>query len=298
MEKTMSLLRDEELIAAITVQPPTARYVEGAVLPADPYSRDSPVQASSIDLHIGNVYLPGEKESDLGGAQNPKDDYSLKTGETAVVTTAETLHLPSDVAGFGFPPSGVSFKGLLMTNPGHVDPGYEGVMRFTVINMGKDPYCLERGGRVVTLLLFRLAREVHTNWRQRNPAGSRLPNHAEISRLSRDFVDVKNRAENIAEDIAKKRGMQWSAGIAAAATLILGLLQLTSSGRLFSRADVEDLKKRQDIVEYDVKNRVDVDKKLQEFDNRLKELERSSKSAEPSQKGAVVKPTPKVSGNQ
>src|SRR5271163_1574285 len=129
----MSLLRDEEIIAAVTSAAP---YVTGVVLPADPYSKDSPVQASSIDLHIGNVYLPGEKETDLGGAKNPRQDYSLKTGETAVVTTAETLDLPSHIAGFGFPPSGVSFKGLLMTNPGHVDPGYKGVMRFTVINMG------------------------------------------------------------------------------------------------------------------------------------------------------------------
>ena len=174
-----------------------------------------------------------------------------------------------------------------MTNPGHVDPGYEGVMRFTVINMGRDAYFLERGGRIVTLLLFRLSAAAHSNWQQRNPAGSSLPNHAAISRLSRDFVDVKNRAEKIANDIAFKRGMQWSAGIAAVTAVILGLLQLTSSGKLFSRADVEDLKRRQDIVEYDVKNRVDVDKKLQEFDNRLKELERSNKPA-----------GPKVAGNQ
>ena len=133
----MSLLRDEEIIAALTAQPPAVPYVEGVVLPVDPYSKDSPVQASSIDLRIGNIYLPGEKETDLGGAQNPKQDYSLKTGETAVITTLETLHLPGDIAAFGFPPSRVSFKGLLMTNPGHVDPGYEGVMRFTVINMPK-----------------------------------------------------------------------------------------------------------------------------------------------------------------
>lgn len=105
----MSLLRDEELVAAITGQPPTARYVEGVALPVDPadrYSKDSPVQASSIDLHIGNVYLPGEKPTNLGGAQNPKHDHSLRTGETAVVTTMETLHLPNNIAGFGFPPQG------------------------------------------------------------------------------------------------------------------------------------------------------------------------------------------------
>ena len=295
----MSLLRDEELIAAITVPPPAIPYVEGVALPsaaADRYSKDSPVQASSIDLHIGNIYLPGEKASDLGGALQPKDNYSLMTGETAVVTTAETLHLPSDVAGFGFPPSGVSFKGLLMTNPGHVDPGYDGVMRFTVINMGKEPYFLERGGRIVTLLLFRLSDAVHANWHQRNPAGSSLPNHAAISRLSRDFVDVKHRAE----DIAKKRGMQWSAGIAAVAAVILGLLQLTTSGKLFSRADVEDLKKRQDIVGYDVKNRVDVDKKLQEFDLRLQHLQRemSDLTAEQSNTKKPVTSNPKGPGSQ
>jgi dUTPase len=215
--------------------------------------------------------LPGEKESDLGGAKKPKHDYSLKTGETAVVTTVETLNLPSDVAGFGFPPSGVSFKGLLMTNPGHVDPGYKGFMRFTVINMGKDPYCLEHGGRIVTLLLFRLDKAVHSNWAQRNPSGSSLPDHAAISRLSRDFVDVDARAKNIANEY----GLKWSAGLTIAATLVVAILGLLSNGRLFSRADVEDLKKRQDTVEYDVKNRVNVDQKLQEFDNRLKDLERS-----------------------
>src|SRR5690348_3710155 len=124
----MSLLRDDEIIAAINVQPPAVPYIEGILLPADPYSKESPVQASSVDLHIGNIYLPGVRETEPGGAKNPKHDYCLKTGETAVVTTLETLHLPPNVAGFGFPPSRVSFKGLLMTNPGHVDPGYEGVM--------------------------------------------------------------------------------------------------------------------------------------------------------------------------
>ena len=107
-------------------------------------------------------------------------------------------------------------------------------MCFTVINMGRDAYFLERGGRIVTLLLFRLKTfAAHSNWQQRNPAGSSLPNHAAISRLSRDFVDVKNRAEKIANDIAFKRGMQWSAGIAAVTAVILG--RDISSGRAVER---------------------------------------------------------------
>lgn len=284
----MSLLRDEELIAAVTVQSPAVPYVEGVVLPADRYSKDSPVQASSIDLHIGNIYLPGEKEADLGGAQNPKQDHSLDTGETAVVTTLERLHLPSDVAGFGFPPSRVSFKGLLMTNPGHVDPGYEGVMRFTVINMAKNPYPLERGGKIVTLLLFRLDHAPSSDWRHRNPEGSSLPNNAAISRLSRDFVDVENRA--------KQQGVKVTAAIAGILAVVAVILQAVTSGHLFYRDDVEDIKKRQELVEYDLKNRVDVERKIQDFDIRLKELERAATASK--SKPIVVKSTPKVSGKK
>src|SRR3989442_3559815 len=216
----MSLLRDEEIIAALTAQPPAVPYVEGVVLPVDPYSKDSPVQASSIDLRIGNIYLPGEKETDLGGAQNPKQDYSLKTGETAVITTLETLHLPGDIAAFGFPPSRVSFKGLLMTNPGHVDPGYEGVMRFTVINMAREAYSLRSGDRIVTLLLFELEKAVRSDWRKRNPGGeAKGPSpisQATSNRLSKDFVDVERRAKKI----AKAKGVQWTLIVTAVVTLL------------------------------------------------------------------------------
>jgi dCTP deaminase len=271
----MSLLRDDEIIASITVQAPAVPYVEGVTLPADPYSKDSPVQASSIDLHIGNIYLPGEKESDPGGAQSPRRDYCLKTGETAVVTTLEVLHLPPDVAAFGFPPSSVSFKGLLMTNPGHVDPGYEGVMRFTVINMGKDSYPLERGGRIVTLLIFRMVGAVNRSWSQRNaplPETPQMPSHANISRLSRDFVNVDERAK----DKANEYGVKWTLAITAIATLIVGLVP-----HVLSRSDIEELKRRQDIVEYDLKNRVDVEQKLKDFDHRLRDLEQTRTAQKP-----------------
>ncbi len=261
----MSLIRDQDLIAGI------AAYADGVELPVDPYSKDSPVQGCSLDLHIGDIYLPGKKEDEIGGTQNSKLDVELETGATAVVTTKERLHLPGDVAGFGFPPSRVSFRGLLMTNPGHVDPGYEGVMRFTVINMAKEAYHLKRGDRIVRLLLFRMNNAAHADWRQRNPEGSHPPMQTEINLLSEDFVDVEKRAERI----ARKHGAKVSALIAGGLTLLTAFLGLVSSGHLFRNADIEDLKKRQAIVDYDLKNRVDVERKLQDFDNRLKELERA-----------------------
>ncbi|MCI0347820.1 MAG: hypothetical protein L0Z53_00205 [Acidobacteriales bacterium] len=264
-------MRDEDLIAGIDVKLPSAvPFIEGVLLPKDSderYSANSPVQAASIDLHIGNIYLPGESETDVGGVKNPKADHVLETGETAVVTTQETINFPSNIAGFGFPPSRVSFRGLLMTNPGHVDPGYRGVLRFTVINMAKEAYALRRGDPIVTLLLFKMEADAKSGWGQRNTKGSGPPNQASINRLSRDFVDVEKRA--------KVQGVKVSAFITGALAVVAVLLQALTSGHLFYRDDIEDLKKRQEIVEYDVKSRVNIEQKLHDFENRLKDLERA-----------------------
>src|SRR6266849_4381334 len=254
----MGLLRDEDLIARIDVVPPAVPFVKDLKLPADRYSADSPVQGTSLDLHIGNIYLPGKKKDEVGGGDNPKSQHILETGRTAVVTTLEKLQFPSDVAGFGFPPSTVSFQGLLMTNPGHVDPGYEGFMRFTVINMAKEPFELKRGARIVRLLLFKLDVPVHADYRARHPEPSQLPREEDISRLSEDFVDVDRRAKRI----ARAQGLRWSILISAVVAIIVAFLQLWGTGNLFSRKDIEELRKRQDLVEYDVKNRVIVEQKL------------------------------------
>jgi dCTP deaminase len=265
----MRLLRDEDLIASITAASPAVPYAEGVKLPDNRYSKESPVQAASIDLHIGDIYLPGKKETEIGGTKNSKLDVELETGATAVVTTREILHLPANIAGIGFPPSRVSFKGLLVTNPGHVDPGYEGVMRFTVINMAKEPYHLKTGDRIVRLLLFEMDKAAQSDWRQRNPDGSQPPTQVDINLLSRDFVDVERRAETI----ARKHSRRVSTLIAGGFTVITLILGAVSSGQLFRNATIEDLKKKQDILDYDLKNRVEVERKLQDFDNRLKELQ-------------------------
>lgn len=259
----MGLLRDVDLVTNLKSTDPKEHYVEGIILPTNPYSKESPVQASSMELHIGDIYLPDAKEGS-GGVAQPKLDHVLKTGETAVIMTLETLQFPPNVAAFGFPPSRVSFKGLLMTNPGHVDPGYHGVMRFTVINMSKDPFPLNHGDPIVKLLFFTLDQNPQASWRNRNPNDYPPVLQADVDRLSKDFVDVENRAT----DIARKQGLQWAAGITIAATLILGFFNLIGSGTLFGNKDIKDLKTQQQKLE----DRLNVDQKLTEFDKRITDI--------------------------
>ena len=159
----------------------------------------SPVQPCSLDLHIGDIYLPGIKPGKPGSAGKPKTQFVLKTGQTAIVSTKESIHLPSDYAGIGFPPSQVSARALLMTNPGHVDPGFRGPLQFTVINMGREDYILQTKALIVTLLIFKLGTQVDANYADRR-SGQVVTaiEQSNIDALSPDFVDVQNRATHIA----------------------------------------------------------------------------------------------------
>src|SRR5574341_452093 len=123
--------------------------------------------------------------------------------------TLEEIRLPPELAGIGFPPSTVSFRGLLMTNPGHIDPGYRGPMRFTVINMGKEPYHLKKGDRIVTILLLQLSGAAHKDWSARR--GDKPPSpvaQRDLERLSPDFLDVEVRAVEKAKTEVQKAGLK------------------------------------------------------------------------------------------
>lgn len=215
----MTLLRDEELLPLLSGSTP---IVTGHGYKDDWYAKGSPIQPSSIDMTIGDIFLPGAKLEDGGGEKHPLSRFSLNPGQTAIVTTRETVHLSPDLAAIGFPPSSVSFKGLLMTNPGHLDPGYTGKLRFTVINMGSQQYPLDQGASIVTLLIFKLSSPSKRDWQTRGNADS-IIKQENIDLLCDDFMDIRRRAKKIA-DRAVRRAVTWATVLATVVTLSIPLV--------------------------------------------------------------------------
>ena len=83
-----------------------------------------------------------------------------------------------------------------MLNPGHVDPGYDGYLRFTVINMGKDVIEMKRNDLIFTALFTRLGQNVQSDFGVRNPGHAGLmPGAEEVNRLTRDFLDFERRVD-------------------------------------------------------------------------------------------------------
>ncbi len=170
-------------------------------------SRNSPIQPSSLDLRVGRIYVPGAKPGHLGSHGHGAASQMLSPGASVIVSTFEEIKMPADLGGIVFPPSELSSKGVLVANIGHIDPGFCGHLRFTIINMGAKPLALERGRDIVgTLLIFRLSTSSNAPWSSRRttttPKGE--PDQLEIDTLSPHFADIDARVRRLTGKIARR----------------------------------------------------------------------------------------------
>ena len=291
----MSLLVDRDLQGIVDPapgQPPLPRPPIATPVPSDFGRWDSKIQPASLDLTIGRILLPPEDPS----SDKPLIPYwrlVLEEGKTAVVETLEDLHVPSNLAGIGFPPSSVSLEGLLMTNPGHIDPGYRGKLKFTVINMGRQPYALISGEPICTVLFFRVVppavpydrinRTGQTPPRPPDNDPDRNLRHT-LRQLSPDFLGVSKRVK---QEVTSR--LIWSqitvpvitAIVAIIVTLVTGYFTNTISSVNDLKVKIEGLEKSSDVQQ--LKSMVDKDQqtittKLNALGARIEKLETQSKA--------------------
>lgn len=236
--------------------------------------------------------MPGLGKDASGSVDQPKKELALKFGHTVVITTQEQLNLPNSIAALGFPPAHLSSRGLLMTNPGHVDPGYAGQMQFTVINVGKEDITLRAGDPILTLLFFRLNGSARAGYAERNGLTKPLPGptQSEVNALSLDFLDVSNRADIAVTKAIKNaefRAKLWGAAIPVFTTILVALtIGISSLWQPLNqlKSDVDRIEKVLDLKE--MKSRLDKFEDLDKLQKRIDTLEDKLKN----------KPEPKAGG--
>jgi dUTP pyrophosphatase len=110
--------------------------------------------------HAADLPLPAYHSAhaaglDLMAAVPAGAPVIIAPGERAAIPTGLAFALPPGVEGQIRPRSGLALRhGVTVLNsPGTLDPDYRGELHVILVNLGHDPFPVERGARIAQLVL-------------------------------------------------------------------------------------------------------------------------------------------------
>ena len=120
--------------------------------------------SGSVTIHVarepgcGDLPLPAYETDHAAGMDlraAVQEPLTLAPGARALVLTGLRVALPPGVEAQIRPRSGLAIKhGITLLNtPGTIDADYRGEIRVIVINLGHDPYTIQRGDRIAQMIL-------------------------------------------------------------------------------------------------------------------------------------------------
>ena len=125
------------------------------------------IQPSSLELSLGKeVFISSKK--DLCLLNNKDKHITIPPGDFALLITREYIKIPKYCMGFISIKSKYKFKGLINISGFHVDPGFEGKLKFSVFNAGTTGLILSYGDPVFILFITYIQGEAKENTCEHN----------------------------------------------------------------------------------------------------------------------------------
>lgn len=131
--------------------------VESGDLSIEPFTEEQ-LEPASYDMRIGRKVLASHSEREIH-LEN-RGSATIHPGEFALITTLETLNVPTDVAGHIGIRSFYTRKGLVLLAGSHLDPGYQGHLTLGVYNAAPRNVTLEYREGFCTVEFHKLRKEV------------------------------------------------------------------------------------------------------------------------------------------
>lgn len=112
-----------------------------------------------------DLHLPSYATVDAAGMDveaGVRESLVVQPGERVVVPTAFSVALPKGYEMQVRPRSGLAVKyGVIVLNsPGTIDADYRGEVKIALINLGQNPYTINRGDRIAQLVLSPVVRAI------------------------------------------------------------------------------------------------------------------------------------------
>lgn len=110
------------------------------------------IQLLDDTLPVPKPAHPGDAGVDLVARLAAK----LAPGRRAAIPTGIAVAIPEGYAGLVIPRSGLAARhGISVVNgPGLIDSGYRGEIHAVLVNLGEEPFSVERGDRIAQLVVI------------------------------------------------------------------------------------------------------------------------------------------------
>jgi deoxycytidine triphosphate deaminase len=146
-------------------------------------------EPSSYDLRIGSVFKNGKIYSEHFNTVDFNNNIEIKPSEIVTLLTLEEICIPSNCIGTVFALNSHSSTGLLILNPGHIDPGFKGPISICAINLSNQIIRLHIKQKIFTLIIETTNKEI--------PKGEIYNGNKVISRKEREELFNRNNASRL-----------------------------------------------------------------------------------------------------
>jgi len=206
-------------------------------------------QPASYDLRIGTAFWRGQVINSSHDKAN--EQFIIQPGEIVSILTLEELTLPNDMIATAFAINQQSREGLMVLNPGHVDPGYRGPLTVKAMNMQKVPLAISIGDRIFTVIFQRLPKptEPYRTTESREKREKTL-NKIDVEKAPKGLSEILTIHEECpfttkgeVQDIVIKHWMSWATMILAVLAVIIAALAIVltwSSSRDTAKSGVQE----------------------------------------------------------
>jgi len=118
------------------------------------------VKSGAYELSMGYEYYTTNSKTSVKSILKEGEQFVIEPGQFALLLTKEIITIPRTYLGFISIKAGIKFQGLINVSGFHVDPGYEGRLKFSVYNAGSKPITLQQGQKMFPLWLAQFTAEL------------------------------------------------------------------------------------------------------------------------------------------
>jgi dCTP deaminase len=211
----MSFWSSEKLLDALS---------SNSLLPK--YSTDR-VKAGAYELSMGQEYFVTADAN--GRRQHTKhqlkedEQFVIPQGQFALLLTEESLSVPEDAIGFISIKASVKFRGLINVSGFHVDPGFHGMLKFSVYNAGPQPIVIARGQPVFLIWFSDLDRATAHLYTGEHQNQDRITPD-DVTKITGDVASPAQLKKDL-EDLREKVNLYRNIGLGVLTLLLIPLLR-------------------------------------------------------------------------